>query len=151
VCCSQSSTRCVLGLLLDMHKQFFLLGRLCTLTLVLSCCAATSSTLRTVELGSPVTLAPNDTVGVSGTPLRIQFTSIATDSRCPRNTTCVWEGRVIARFSISESDVTMTHELSPTESVPIGTHKLTFDAVQPDRLTEAKISAQDYRVTIRVE
>jgi hypothetical protein len=135
-----------------MRKQSVLrLSRLLSLTFILSCCAATGGAPRAIEPGVPATLAPNETVNVRGTSLEVQFLAIATDSRCPRDATCVWAGRVIARFSIRDDEHTATHEVPATETIALGTRRLTVESVQPERLTEGKIPERDYRVTIRID
>jgi hypothetical protein len=46
--------------------------------------------VRLIAAGDTFTLALGDAVRIGATPLR--FESVAEDSRCPRDTACIWEG-----------------------------------------------------------
>lgn len=127
------------------------IARIALLSAALTCCAATSPTPRTVDLGTSATLAPNESVRVNTTSLEIRFLSITSDSRCPKSTTCVWAGQVTAQFAVSSDGTTTQHEITAQETATIGDRVLTFESVQPERLTEAKIPAGDYRATIKVD
>lgn len=57
-------------------------------------------------LGSPMRLAIGETADVDGLPVR--FAEVSEDSRCPQNTTCVWEGRATVRLVVGETAAVLT-------------------------------------------
>jgi hypothetical protein len=116
---------------------------------LLAGCSAISAT-RTIELDAPQTLAPNEVVELRGESLLVRFVTIVSDSRCPKDATCVWAGQVTARFSVRVHEQTQEHEMSVGDTIAIGQRKLSFEAVQPELVTEGKIADERYRVTIRI-
>lgn len=44
--------------------------------------------------------------------VRLCFDSIISESRCPRNAVCVWQGTAVAQFSLSKNNVTYPFSLS---------------------------------------
>jgi hypothetical protein len=133
------------------HGHFNRFGRVSVLPLILTCCAAGTHTSRSIELGAEATLAPNESVAVAGTALQVQFVSIVADSRCPRDATCVWAGEVMGKFAIRDQANTAMHEVRAGDALNVSTRRLVFVSVEPERLTQTKIPAGSYRVTIRIE
>lgn len=43
--------------------------------------------------------------------MRLCFESVLTDSRCPSDVVCIWQGTAVARFSIEKNDARI-HELT---------------------------------------
>ena len=68
--------------------------------LLLASCATSPTDPRTVRLDGEFTLAPGQTAQVEGTGLRVTFESVTTDSRCPVDVTCVWEGDAVVVVSL---------------------------------------------------
>ncbi|HEX8385300.1 MAG TPA: hypothetical protein VF576_03895 [Rubricoccaceae bacterium] len=66
----------------------------------------------------PVRLALGATAQVAGTAVR--FAAVEEDSRCPRGTTCVWEGRARVRLDVAGAPVVLTvpHGGPPREDEP---------------------------------
>ena len=50
----------------------------------------------TVGLGDEVVLAAGESARFAGDGLEIVFVTVTEDSRCARDVTCIWEGRVVA-------------------------------------------------------
>ena len=42
----------------------------------------------------------NESVVIAGEDLRMKFVEVSEDSRCPKDVTCIWEGRVTAVIEI---------------------------------------------------
>src|SRR5215510_4293224 len=43
---------------------------------------------------------------ISGDMLSLQFDSVISDSRCPVNATCIWQGTAVAKFSLTKNGET---------------------------------------------
>lgn len=57
----------------------------------------------TSALGQEFTLTPGDSAMLTGENLTITFEEIIEDSRCPKNVTCIWEGRVSAMLTVEKN------------------------------------------------
>lgn len=55
----------------------------------------------TVGLGEKSVLAIGESARVAGESLEIVFVAVTEDSRCARDVTCIWEGRVVAAVEIT--------------------------------------------------
>ena len=50
--------------------------------------------------------------------LRLCFDSLISDSRCPANAMCIWQGTATARFSITKNNETKTFVLNTLKAPP---------------------------------
>ena len=89
----------------------------------------------TVGLGEESVLATGQSVRVAGEGLEIAFVAVTEDSRCARDVTCIWEGRVVASVEVA-----------------LGGAAQSLDLVQPG-LSDYPASAafQDYLFSFVVE
>jgi hypothetical protein len=112
----------------------------------------TASAQDDVKVGASFTLAPGTKAVLAGTTLGVRFVGIVEDSRCPRDTTCIWAGEVRAAFEILErAKVSKQAELKLGESADAGEHRVTLVGMEPQPLSTARISAQGYRATLRFD
>src|ERR1044072_7001776 len=51
-------------------------------------------------LDAPIQLAPGESAVLAAQKFEVEFTGIATDSRCPSDVACVWAGEIIGRLAI---------------------------------------------------
>ncbi len=69
-----------------------------TILLLVGC--AGNAELRS-RLGEEFSLRIGQSVAITGEDLEIRFVEVSEDSRCPKDVTCVWEGRVSTVVEIS--------------------------------------------------
>jgi len=55
---------------------------------------------------------------IAGDNLRLCFDSLISDSRCPANAMCIWQGTATARFSLTKNNDTKTLVLSTLDQPP---------------------------------
>ena len=83
-------------------------------SLLASACATSTGAVRPIGLNQETELAPGQSVQ-SGA-LRVTFTQVDGDSRCPADVTCVWEGDARVKIDVSEQplpdDVELIFEAS---------------------------------------
>ena len=80
-------------------------------------------------------------------PLTVVPLEVVEDSRCPIDTQCVWEGRVIVRAEIAAPGGVTTQDLTlgeETRATAYG-HRVTLTDVRPDRREGTVIDPGDYR------
>lgn len=66
----------------------------------------------TVELGEESVVAIGESARVAGESLEIAFVAVTEDSRCARDVTCIWEGRVVAAVEVTLDDETQALDLA---------------------------------------
>ena len=82
----------------------------------------------------------------------VQFVGITSDSRCPRDVTCMWAGEVKVQLSVRNAQQPPTrHEILEGEHAVTGDYRLTVVRVRPEPVTSAKISPEDYRATLKLQ
>ena len=55
---------------------------------------------------------------ISGDKLKLCFNAVVSDSRCPANAMCIWQGTAVARFSFTKNDQINTFDLSTLDQPP---------------------------------
>jgi len=55
---------------------------------------------------------------IGGNSLRLCFDSLVSDSRCPANAMCIWQGTATAKFSFTKNNETKTFVLSTLDLPP---------------------------------
>ena len=128
------------------------LAALLTCLALAGCGASPSQETQAVDLGAEVTLAHGATASVSGTGLKVRFVAVTEDSRCPRDTTCVWAGEVRVQLEILESSKDASQvELREGEHTDAGACRVTLVRVEPQPVSTARIAQQDYRATLKLD
>ena len=103
------------------------------IVLLLSSCAGAGKVK--VGLDEEFSLSVGQTALITGENLQIRFEEVTEDSRCPKNATCIWEGRVSCAVEISDNN-------SP--------HRMTL--AQPGLTDQYTIETyEDYQLTFKVE
>lgn len=59
---------------------------------------------------------------LSGDNLNLCFEDLLSDSRCPANAMCIWQGAAVAKFTLTKNKETHSFVLSTTD-MPDGTYK----------------------------
>ena len=55
---------------------------------------------------------------ISGDNLNLCFDELISDSRCPINAMCIWQGTAVAKFSLKKNNETTTFELATINMSP---------------------------------
>jgi hypothetical protein len=94
------------------------------------------------------------TVVVEGGALEVTFSEIASDSRCPRGETCVWEGDAVVRFAVRSGAETGAIELHTSSrgarTAGFAGWRIELVALEPEPVA-AKPVPQTPVATLRVE
>jgi hypothetical protein len=116
------------------------------------CGAAPAQDWQAVDPGAEVTLAPGATASVKTAGMTVRFVAVSEDSRCPRDTTCVWAGEVKVQFEIREPSKAATRvEILEGGSGVAGEFRVTLVRVEPQPSSTARIAPQDYRATLKID
>lgn len=62
----------------------------------------------TFTLGESFTLMPGETLSNKAANLSISLAEVLEDSRCPKNTNCVWEGQAKVKLLVNEEAIELT-------------------------------------------
>jgi hypothetical protein len=107
------------------------------------------------SIGEEFSLHIGETASVKGEDLQIRFIEITEDSRCPRDVTCIWEGRATASIEVSKGNTSQKVELVIPGLTDIPS-KMKFEeyefvfSILPYPESEVQISANDYRLMMAV-
>ncbi len=128
----------------------FLLG---FVLLAAACGSPTESS--TVDLDETFTLAPGDRARVDGVDLTVLFDQVASDSRCPVNVVCVWEGDAVVKATLSQpgqssSTVELHTSAQSARKVTYGSLTVTLVGLAPEPREGTAISQGAYRATFVV-
>lgn len=104
-----------------------------------------------IELGKPFSLRPGESAHTADGALRVGFTGVTGDSRCPRGEQCVVAGdarlRVWLQHGKGTRQVTELHSTSG-QALPMGDHALRLVALHPDPVSGKVIAPMDYVATL---
>ena len=109
-------------------------------------------TLVRATLGSTVTLAPGQTADFEGGALKLLFSDVSEDSRCPRDVVCITAGHAVARVSLEskgqrqDTSLEVVGSTSKRESV-LGRFQLQYD-ITPYPVSTKRIAKSDYRLSV---
>lgn len=122
-----------------------------TLPLLLVLAAACSSTTAP-QLGDEFALRLGEQATIAEIGLRISFTAVSEDSRCPSNVTCVWSGDaavVIESWTAATgAETQVLHSHLDPQSVRIDSVELELVRVEPIPVEPGVIAPDDYVVTL---
>jgi hypothetical protein len=105
---------------------------------------------------SDLKLSPGQEVAVARTKLRIKFTAVENDSRCPSDVNCVWAGNAAVKLELSGlgkgKSVTLNTSKAGqfvSETIYQG-YKVKLLDLSPYPRSTQKISPGDYQATLLV-
>lgn len=139
----------------------FLLPSLVLVALATGCHGGQHARADTVDavLDRPFVLAGGQQADIAGEPLRLRFTEVPEDSRCPTEVECFWTGqaRVVVVVDDGRSgEQTVEFNTNPApgqnrQTVQTGDYALTLQALDPYPRTPEDIPPlSDYRATLLV-
>jgi len=97
-------------------KLFLSILLFITLTAFVNSCSKSGDKFRegTIELK----LSDCENGSIAGDDLKLCFTAVISDSRCPANAVCIWEGAATASFSFTKNGDTHRFNLSTITMKP---------------------------------
>ena len=126
-----------------------------TIVLLLSGFVGCSSEVK-ARLGEEFSLHIGESSVINGEQLRIKFVEVSEDSRCPKDVTCIWEGRVTAVVEISTDGSSQQLKLSqpgltdePSRETYMG-YELTYKVEPYPEQAAVQIMADEYRLLLIV-
>ena len=107
------------------------------------------------ELGQEFTLPVGAEAVIQVQNLRIEFTEVTADSRCPRNVECVWAGEASYILKIGQGDVSELVAITePAAEDPVTTvwhgYEI-FTSLEPYPQDPGNIEAGDYSLRMTVK
>lgn len=104
------------------------------------------------EVADSIGIRVGKTIIVDG--VRIRFDVVESDSRCPMDVVCVWQGDAVARFAVEQSGSSSTFlqlhtSLQPKSGSAYG-FRIELLTLQPYPRASAPTKADEYVATIRI-
>lgn len=112
------------------------------------------------DVGEPIALPFGAMAVIAEANLRVQFTEVVEDSRCPANAMCVQQGQAVVEVLISDgtnpaAPIRLTLASADTQGerarATIGNVVIQIVALDPYPGTVEHVTPQDYVLTLRVE
>lgn len=108
--------------------------------------------VKQVALNQEFDVKVGETVKVGSTGLKISFTAVAEDSRCPKNVTCVWAGNAKINLKLSKAgkrtaDINLNTGLEPKHQLYYG-YDVKLVSLNPYPEKDVKIKKDDYVATL---
>jgi hypothetical protein len=126
-----------------------------TIVLLLSSLVGCSGEIK-ARLGEEFSLHIGESIGITGEDLGIKFVEVSEDSRCPKDVTCIWEGRVTAIVEISMDGSSQQLKLSqpgltdaPARET-YGEYEFTYKVEPYPEKAEVEIATDEYRLLLIV-
>ena len=125
------------------------------LLLSVSSCAGSLGGVK-ARMGEEFSLHIGESIVITGEDLDIKFVEVSEDSRCPKDVTCVWEGRVTAVVEISIGGSSQQLNLSQPGQTDAparekyGGYELTYKVEPYPEKAEVEITSDEYRLLIVV-
>lgn len=129
---------------------------LAVLALSFSCKKKPQAGYRLVKAGEPFELKLNESAKLDGEDLKVTFTKVLEDSRCPEGTDCFWAGEVKIAIAANTGNrsyqIALTREGKQTGPVtlPAGNFRISLLEVAPYPKNQKKIPPEDYRIKLSV-
>jgi hypothetical protein len=122
-------------------------------TLAVGCGSATGPS--DVALAEEFTLAPAEWVRIRGEGLTVAFDSVLSDSRCPTNARCVWEGDAVVALTLSQpgrprATVELHTSARFARTAVYGDFEVALTGLEPQPPDGNPIPQTAYRATLRV-
>ena len=134
--------------------SYYLVASL-TIVLLLSSFVGCSGEVK-ARLGEEFYLSIGQSIVITGEDLEIKFVEVSEDSRCPKDVTCIWEGRVTAVIEILTDGSSQQLELSqpgltdaPARET-YGEYELTYRVEPYPEKAEVEIAVDEYRLILIV-
>lgn len=94
-------------------------------------------------------------VGAHDTVMRIAFLGVQSDSRCPTDVVCVWQGdaevEIGVRFGMGPTVPYRLHTGVEPRSVDVGLYLITLVSLRPAPVSTAPIRRESYVAELRLE
>ena len=105
-------------------------------------------------LGQEFSIAIGQKAEITGENLEISFKEVSEDSRCARDVTCIWEGRVICLLEITQDSV--SNEITLTQpgltdqaaQESLQGYTFTFNVEPYPEEAEKQIKSSEYRLLL---
>lgn len=105
----------------------------------------------TFPLGESFTISPQQELVNKSADMTVKWLEVSEDSRCPKNTNCVWEGQAIVNLLVNGDPVTLTLRSGKPDKAQalVGEYILTAETLSPYPEGD-KIDPADYRLQLKV-
>lgn len=111
----------------------------------------TGDDLASFPLGESFTMMPGQEMTNKAADLTVTWLEVAEDSRCPKNTNCVWEGQAKVMLLVNGNPLPLTLREGKPEEAQATAADYVFTAEQLSPYPEGdKIEADAYRLQLKV-
>jgi hypothetical protein len=136
-----------------LHLSIILAGTIFT-TIFSICMMSTDANAISSTNKAQFQLKVNQTFSVESYGITVKFLNVTSDSRCPSDVTCIWQGEAKVLVNIIENNQDRGNFILSTlvghDQIVFGTHALHLMQVNPFVSSTKKISNTDYEITLEM-
>ena len=106
-----------------------------------------------VSVGDTVQLRYGQSATIGQTGVRVQFSGLAADSRCPIDAICVWAGDAHVQVTVTSPSGSTIYDLHTYDEPKVAQHgqyRLRLLEVGPSRRSTDNVRPQDYYVVLEI-
>jgi hypothetical protein len=126
--------------------------------LALTNCQVAQADSTAYGLDEPFSLGGGQEAAIRGEPLRLRFTEVLEDSRCPTQVACFWTGQARVAVAVQQSDgapTTLEFNTNPApgqnvQTARVGPYAVDLAALDPYPQRPGPMAFGDYRATMTV-
>lgn len=139
-----------------MKTLLFSLVLLLTLSTVFACKERLQPGFTLVKLDQVFELSRNNSVQVKGEDLKLTFSTVMEDSRCPEGVNCIQEGQVRVMLALANGGKSMALEFARTASQKgivsrtLGHFNIQLSEVSPYPKNGEKIKPEAYKLKLAI-
>ena len=103
--------------------------------------------------GRSVSVQVNTEKKLSNTGIRVKFLEMVEDSRCPRDTNCIWAGNAKIKVKVSKGGRTQVMELNtnmPNQDNKFAGYEFSVGKLTPEPRSNIRINRNGYVATIKL-
>lgn len=119
--------------------------------MLLAACGTGAASPSPLPLDVEIVLAPGESVG---SELRLTFDRVASDSRCPADVQCIWEGDALVvatlRAAASNCPLELHTAGSLAHEAACGAYRVRLSALAPGPRASSPVPSTAYRATFVV-
>ena len=103
------------------------------------------------NLGEAFTMEPGQEMANSSADLSVKWVEVSEDSRCPKDTNCVWEGQAVINLTVNGNSMTLTLREGKPEEAKGNFNGYVFEAMKLDPYPDGSvIDPTTYRLQLVV-
>lgn len=84
-------------------------------------------------------------------PIKIKLVDVTSDSRCPKDVQCIWEGTLVTEINLTAEGQTVEKEINLGKETRFLGYVISIKGVTPEKVSNSSISKENYVIDFHIE